>query len=225
MATGDEAVQLAVSQKGKPYVFGAMGPNSFDCSGLMGWAYHQLGITLPRDTWSMVAPSSGLQAIGRGDLRSGDLVFFSDPQGRRDGHVGMFMGGNQIVEAGNPVQISTMSESRWASVTNYRRVPGLDGNPSSPGLLDNVIGAVGGAVSTVGGLIPTPGNLTEAASNIGTAIGGLASSAASVGKLATLVTHALNPNNVLRGFALLFGTIFILIGIWFLALEVKDSSP
>lgn len=72
--------------------------------------------------------------------------------------------------------------------------------------------------------IPTPGNVTEALSNLGNAMFGIAGSLARVGELAGLVTRAFLPSNLIRGFALFLGTIFILVGIWFLASEVKESS-
>jgi cell wall-associated NlpC family hydrolase len=82
---GEEALRFAVSKEGDPYVWGAAGPSAFDCSGLVMWAYAQVGISLPHftgDQWNM-----GVH-VPRADLQPGDLVFFYADIG----HVGLFMG-------------------------------------------------------------------------------------------------------------------------------------
>lgn len=55
MATADEFVNLALSQRGKPYVWGAEGPNGFDCSGLVDWCCSQLGVSMPRTAAEQLA--------------------------------------------------------------------------------------------------------------------------------------------------------------------------
>jgi peptidoglycan DL-endopeptidase CwlO len=82
---GEEALRAAISREGDPYVWGAAGPSAFDCSGLVLWAYAQVGISLPHftgDQWNM-----GVH-VPRADLQPGDLVFFYADIG----HVGLFMG-------------------------------------------------------------------------------------------------------------------------------------
>lgn len=88
-----------------------------------------------------------------------------------------------------------------------------------------VIDAAGQGLSMVGKLIPNPGNVTEALSNVGTAMASGAQSMMSIGRVADLVTKAFLPTNILRGVAFLFSLIFILIGIWFLGREVRESTP
>lgn len=83
-----------------------------------------------------------------------------------------------------------------------------------------VAGALPGPLS---GLIPTPGNVTEALTNVGTGISSIAQSAMSVGQLATAATKLFLPTTQLRIMAGAFGMIFILIGIWFLSREVRES--
>ncbi len=82
-------IQLALGQVGKPYVWGAKGPEQFDCSGLVSWLYAQIGIPIPLGTagqWPQMAP------VNEAQLQPGDLVFF-DIQGRgRVDHVGMLAG-------------------------------------------------------------------------------------------------------------------------------------
>jgi cell wall-associated NlpC family hydrolase len=97
-STGSAAVQQAQSQLGKPYQWGAAGPNTYDCSGLVMWAYARVGVHL--DHWTGYQWNEGAH-IARGDLRAGDLVFFayntSDPNTIH--HVGMYIGNGQMVEA------------------------------------------------------------------------------------------------------------------------------
>ena len=98
---GAQALQYALSKRGDPYVWGAAGPNAFDCSGLVLWAYAQVGISLPHytgDQWNM-----GVH-VSRADLQPGDLVFFYADIG----HVGLYIGNGLMVDApdfGEPVQV------------------------------------------------------------------------------------------------------------------------
>lgn len=69
------AMRWALSQKGKPYIWGGVGPSGFDCSGLVYKAYAHVGIALPRVTTDMLR-SSKLIRISRKDARWGNLVFF-----------------------------------------------------------------------------------------------------------------------------------------------------
>ncbi|MFD9541368.1 C40 family peptidase [Streptomyces sp. NPDC060022] len=95
-ATGRGAVALneALAQRGKPYVWGAVGPSSFDCSGLMQYAYRRAGIELPRTTWGQITAG---RRVSVSEARPGDLVFY-----RGAAHVGMYMGGGQVVHAPRP---------------------------------------------------------------------------------------------------------------------------
>lgn len=96
------AVRAALSRLGCPYVWGATGPDTFDCSGLVRWAYAQAGVPLRRTTYDQI--NDGVP-VARGDIRPGDLVF------PHPGHVQMAIGGNLVVEAPQPgaaVQISAL---------------------------------------------------------------------------------------------------------------------
>lgn len=87
---GIAAVAFARAQIGKPYVFGATGPNSFDCSGLVRAAFKNAGVDLPRTTFQQI--TSGV-AVSKAELRLGDLVF-ADP-----GHVALYSGNGNVIEA------------------------------------------------------------------------------------------------------------------------------
>lgn len=99
------AVRAALSRLGRPYVWGATGPDRFDCSGLVQWAYAQAGVRLHRTTYEQI--HDGV-AVARSDVRPGDLVF------PHTGHVQMAIGNGMVVEApqpGSTVQISRMGHA------------------------------------------------------------------------------------------------------------------
>ena len=91
---GAQALQAAISRLGYPYIWGAAGPTSFDCSGLMMWAYQQVGISLPHFTVSQY--NSGVH-VSRNDLEPGDLIFFFS----NISHVGMYIGNGMMIDAPN----------------------------------------------------------------------------------------------------------------------------
>jgi cell wall-associated NlpC family hydrolase len=86
-----QAVAYAYSKLGDPYVYGATGPDSFDCSGLVQAAWASAGVSIPRTTYEQVA---ALPAVSTSDLQPGDLLFFDG-----DGHVGMYVGGGELIDA------------------------------------------------------------------------------------------------------------------------------
>ena len=99
------AVRAALSRLGRPYVWGATGPDQFDCSGLVQWAYAQAGIHLDRTTYQQI--NDGIPVL-RSQVRPGDLVF------PHAGHVQMAIGNNLVVEApysGASVRISTLGSN------------------------------------------------------------------------------------------------------------------
>ncbi|MFD0898790.1 C40 family peptidase [Actinomadura sediminis] len=104
------ALKHAMSKLGRPYVWGAAGPGSFDCSGLTMWAYKQVGINLPHYTGSQFA--SGVR-VSRSELQPGDLVFFhSDLH-----HMGMYVGDGKMIHAphtGDVVRIAPMAGRPFA---------------------------------------------------------------------------------------------------------------
>ena len=91
-----EAVRFAFDQIGKPYAWGATGPDAYDCSGLMQAAWSAAGVQIPRDTYGQWA---SLTHIPSSDIQPGDLMFYDG-----EGHVAMYVGGGQIIDAPQPGQ-------------------------------------------------------------------------------------------------------------------------
>jgi cell wall-associated NlpC family hydrolase len=114
-----EAISVALSEVGKPYVYGAEGPNSFDCSGLTQYAAAAAGVHIPR---TAAEQYQNLQKVNPTDIQPGDLIF---PDAEFDngspGHVMMYIGNGECVEAphtGEDVKViplpSGFHASRWA---------------------------------------------------------------------------------------------------------------
>jgi cell wall-associated NlpC family hydrolase len=109
---GEAAVRAALGKMGRPYVWGAKGPNSFDCSGLTGWAWRQAGIQLGADTYQQI--HDGI-AVPQGQVRAGDLIFPKDSfDARGPGHVQLAISPTQVIHAPQPgdvVHIAPMPSS------------------------------------------------------------------------------------------------------------------
>jgi cell wall-associated NlpC family hydrolase len=108
-----------MAQRGKPYVWAASGPGSFDCSGLVQYAYAAAGISLPH---SSSAQASMGQSVSRADLQPGDLVAFYSPVS----HIGIYIGNGMMVHAptsGDVVKVASI-DAMGSSPTAYRRLAG-----------------------------------------------------------------------------------------------------
>ena len=109
---GWQAAQLALGEQGTPYVWGGSAPGGFDCSGLVAWAYGQVGISLPHYTGSLWNVGTH---VSPDQLEPGDLVFFHGQS-----HVGIYIGGGQFVHAphtGDVVKVSSLSDSWYSAGT------------------------------------------------------------------------------------------------------------
>ena len=118
------AVASALSELGKPYVFGASGPAAFDCSGLMVAAWAAAGHTLSRTTYSQIHDGT---PTTQADLAPGDLVLTPGSDGTlaSPGHVGMFIGQGLVVEAphtGDVVTVVTYTSLAGAGVSALRHI-------------------------------------------------------------------------------------------------------
>jgi cell wall-associated NlpC family hydrolase len=101
VATLDTMLRAAVSRRGLPYVWGATGPLSFDCSGLVQWSFAQAGIRMPR-----VAADQALAgpAVPVSKLQPGDLLFYhTDPTAPTYiSHVTIYLGNGWMIQAPEP---------------------------------------------------------------------------------------------------------------------------
>ena len=97
-------VEIAQSKIGSPYVYGAAGPNAFDCSGFASWVYAQVGKQIPRTSQ---AQASAGTPVAYNDLQPGDIVSFYGGAS----HVGIYIGDGKIIDAlnsGTPVGVRTL---------------------------------------------------------------------------------------------------------------------
>ena len=115
-SAAQKAVDTALAQRGDMYLYGATGPDRFDCSGLTSFAYKAAGVSIPRTS---KAQSTIGTAVSKANLKPGDLVFFYSPVS----HVGMYIGNGQMVHAsraGKPVAV--VSVDSMPSFAGARRV-------------------------------------------------------------------------------------------------------
>lgn len=118
----EKAVEIALEQKGKPYVWGAVGPDSFDCSGLIYYSYREAGIesensgyTMPRNTTAQLAAG---KSISRDDIAPGDIIITNG-----GGHALMYIGDNEVVEAQQSgVPVLTRSFDEINDIVDIRRI-------------------------------------------------------------------------------------------------------
>ncbi|MFD7914037.1 NlpC/P60 family protein [Streptomyces sp. NPDC059752] len=107
------AVAFAHGAIGKPYVWGATGPGSFDCSGLTQAAWRSAGVSLPRTTYTQI--NAG-RRVSRDQLAPGDLVFFYSGVT----HVGLYVGNGQMIHAprpGSTVRLAPIDSMPWAGAS------------------------------------------------------------------------------------------------------------
>ncbi|MFE0101179.1 transglycosylase family protein [Streptomyces sp. NPDC059009] len=108
--TAARAVAYALAQLGKPYVYGATGPHSYDCSGLTLAAWRAAGVRIPRTSQAQLA---SLRHVSPSAVRPGDIVVY-----RGGGHVALYVGGGRVIEAsrpGAPVRLARWRTGWYAS--------------------------------------------------------------------------------------------------------------
>jgi len=118
---GEQIVAYAKQFLGTPYVYGANGPNAFDCSGFTKYVYAHFGYNINRGATGQL--SNGV-AISRSELQPGDLVFFRYNTSKPVSHVGIYIGGGQFIHASTnryQVQIDTLTSGHYNNVYVYAR--------------------------------------------------------------------------------------------------------
>ena len=126
MGNGRYAALMEEAQKhlGKPYVFGAKGPDSFDCSGFVCWSLSKSGV------YQIATNAQGLYnactPVSRANAQPGDLIFFTGTYnaGRPVTHVGIYIGNGQMIHAGKPVQYASIDTRYWTEhFYSFGRLP------------------------------------------------------------------------------------------------------
>jgi cell wall-associated NlpC family hydrolase len=113
-SAGERALDAARTKVGAPYVYGATGPNAFDCSGLVVWAYRQAGLSLPRTSQAQLGAG---RPVAYADLRPGDLISFNGGS-----HSALYAGNGQIIHAstaGTPVRFAPISAMAFAGARRF----------------------------------------------------------------------------------------------------------
>ena len=131
-----KAMSYALAQRGDPYLWGAEGPDRFDCSGLMLASYQYAGARLPRVSRDQYNGTRG-KTVAREAMLPGDLIFFaSGSTWTTIHHVGMYIGGGKMVAApttGDVVKVSTVWWSRFYAATRvFDAVPAPTPAPTTP---------------------------------------------------------------------------------------------
>ncbi|MGL5756307.1 MAG: SH3 domain-containing protein [Paraclostridium sp.] len=121
--SADAVISLGMQQLGKPYVWGAEGPNSFDCSGFTQYVFkNAASVNLPRVSRDQ---SRFGQAVSKSNLQKGDLIFFDTDKDGSVNHVGIYMGNNEFIHASSgagKVVVSQFNSYYNSAFTNARRV-------------------------------------------------------------------------------------------------------
>ncbi|MFD0278400.1 NlpC/P60 family protein [Kitasatospora sp. NPDC127111] len=110
------AVSNAMSKQGSPYVWGATGPSTFDCSGLMVWAYGKAGISLPRT--SQAQGNVGARVPSLAEAQPGDLIIYRSDRS----HVGMYIGNGMVVHAPHTGDVVKVMKADAMPINTIRRV-------------------------------------------------------------------------------------------------------
>ncbi|MEU1982644.1 NlpC/P60 family protein [Nocardia sp. NPDC019395] len=114
-SNGLGALAAATSQTGKMYEWGATGPDTWDCSGLVQWAFRQVGVTLPRTTWEQAKVGAAVPLYA---LSPGDVVIINPDAS----HVGIYAGVGQVLNAygaGVPVGLTPIGQFHVHSIRRF----------------------------------------------------------------------------------------------------------
>lgn len=194
---------------GAPYVWAAEGPDTFDCSGLMMWAWAKNGVQLPR-TSQMQAKFGTASSLAT--IKAGDLVL-SDWGSGPNSHVGMYIGGGQLIHTPRPgqgVKIAALDANYRSHVTAVRRIPGTTagstGDATQAGFLPDL--------GSIGDGLMAPLNLLASGTSA------IAGSMKDVGAFAELLLKLALPSTWIRIVSGTMGVGLVGLGLLFLIKEV-----
>lgn len=141
---GQRAVALAAQEAWDPYVFGAAGPNAFDCSGLVQYVYGRLGVAMPRTSNAQYAATV---PVSKAEARPGDIIFYKDANGVIY-HDGIYAGGGRMWAAPRTGQVVRLQHVYGISWMVRRPSPG--GRVAAPAVSTTLrVGSTGPAVAEV----------------------------------------------------------------------------
>jgi peptidoglycan hydrolase-like protein with peptidoglycan-binding domain len=123
-------IDIAKAQQGKPYVWGAEGPNAFDCSGLIDYSLNKAGVKVPRLTADGYMDMYKNNRVDRAHLKPGDLVFFWYPNSEgisrgNASHIEIYLGHGMTMGTDNPSEGARVEPIDWGGFIGGARVPGL----------------------------------------------------------------------------------------------------
>ena len=235
MPTGGDIVSAAATHLGAPYVWGAMGPKAFDCSGLVVAAFKKNGISLPH--------KAELQArygkeVSRGDIQPGDLIFSNWGDGPNS-HVAIATSSSQMIVARHKhtvVQYQALNASYLSHVTAIRRINGVTNagqgaGSSGTGLTPNGTSGTSGSGGTTSGATSTSGGSSGSSGTSSGSSGPFGAIADAIRKgllpltgaqvVADGLAQAWLPTTIIRIVCGVFGMVFIGYGTVLIAREVK----
>jgi cell wall-associated NlpC family hydrolase len=132
-ATGDvdKVIAFARAQLGKPYVFGAAGPDAYDCSGLTLAAYHTIGIQLPHSS-ELQARRGFIVPVDRSQVRAGDLLFYFSPTEGDLGHVAIAISDTEEIQAPHTGDVVKITPIPYARIQTIRRINTANSRETAP---------------------------------------------------------------------------------------------
>lgn len=202
--TGAQIVNEAKKYLGDPYVWGATGPNRFDCSGLVQYVFKNLGVTTPRTSETQYAWSKA-KRISKDELRPGDLVFAN---GASPGHVALYVGDNKVIHAPKPgTVVRYESINTIGTLTGYRRFPNVKVAGSDTGT------DTGSGGATQVGLTDLPGDIIDFFKSAGEA----------VADTIDFFTLLFQPSTWVRVASFFFGIFFLIGAAVFLVREAGNG--
>lgn len=233
MADVTTAMAAARSKLGARYVWGAEGPDTFDCSGLMQWAWKQAGVSIPRTSQQQAKYGT---AVPLGKIQAGDLVT-SDWGAGPSSHVAMYLGGGRLIHAPKPgdrVRYATLDASYAKHINAIRRVPGAKGAPPSdgaqyaswlvPGPVGDRLEDLGDALGSIlGNEAGIKGTILEPLGHIARGTVSAAQSLLHVGRFAEFLMKLALPSTWVRIVCGLLGTVLLFLGIAFLIRETRSA--